>query len=94
MSFRMSSRRGVEDATILSHGLAGYEFGPDYYGLWLLEKLGLAKHIRIAKFTRRDAGADGVNDPHDNVWMGLYLARSPGVLQPLFDGHTVACWGC
>ena len=36
------------------HGLAWYEFDPNYYGIWLLEKLGLAKRVRIAKFTRRD----------------------------------------
>jgi hypothetical protein len=24
------------------------------YGIWLLERLRLAKHVRIAKFTRRD----------------------------------------
>src|SRR6266702_1734196 len=36
------------------HGLAWYEFDPNYYGIWVLEKLGLAKHVRIAKFTRRD----------------------------------------
>jgi stearoyl-CoA desaturase (delta-9 desaturase) len=36
------------------HGLAWYEFDPNYYGVWLLEKLKLAKHIRIAKFTRSD----------------------------------------
>ena len=37
------------------HGLAWYEFDPNYYGIWLLEKLRLAKHVRIAKFTRGDA---------------------------------------
>lgn len=36
------------------HGLAWYEFDPNYYGIWLLKKLRLAKHIRVAKFTRRD----------------------------------------
>jgi len=36
------------------HGLAWYEFDPNYYGIWLLEKMKLARHIRIAKFTRRD----------------------------------------
>jgi stearoyl-CoA desaturase (delta-9 desaturase) len=38
------------------HGLAWYEFDPNYYGIWLLKKLGLAKHVRIAKFTRRSPG--------------------------------------
>jgi fatty-acid desaturase len=36
------------------HGLAWYEFDPNYYGIWLLAKLKLAKHVQIAKFTRRD----------------------------------------
>lgn len=32
------------------HGLAWYEFDVNYYGIWLLEKLGLAKKVQIAKF--------------------------------------------
>jgi len=35
------------------HRLAWYEFDPNYYGIWLLERLRLAKHIRIAKLTGR-----------------------------------------
>ncbi len=38
------------------HGLAWYEFDPNYYGIWILKKLGLAKHVRIAKFTHRSSG--------------------------------------
>lgn len=38
------------------HGLAWYEFDPNYYGIWVLKKLGLAKRVQIAKFTRRDPG--------------------------------------
>ena len=38
------------------HGLVWYEFDPNYYGIWLLAKLGLAKHIQIAEFARRDPG--------------------------------------
>jgi fatty-acid desaturase len=41
------------------HGLAWYEFDPNYYGIWMLEKLGLAKRVRIAKFTRKDPGETG-----------------------------------
>ena len=37
------------------HGLAWYEFDPNYYGIWILQKLGLAKHVQIAKLTRRSA---------------------------------------
>jgi stearoyl-CoA desaturase (delta-9 desaturase) len=36
------------------HGLAWYEFDPNYYGIWLLKKLGLARNVKIAKFTSRD----------------------------------------
>lgn len=36
------------------HGLAWYELDVNYYGIWVLEKLGLAKKVQIAKF-----------DPHD-----------------------------
>ncbi|MES2394120.1 MAG: fatty acid desaturase [Acidobacteriota bacterium] len=32
------------------HGLTWYEFDINYYGIWLLEKLGLAKKVQIAKF--------------------------------------------
>lgn len=38
------------------HGLAWYEFDPNYYGIWVLKMLGLAKQVRIAKLTRRSAG--------------------------------------
>lgn len=38
------------------HGLAWYEFDPNYYGIWILKKLGLAKHVQIAKLTRRSVG--------------------------------------
>jgi fatty-acid desaturase len=32
------------------HGLAWYEFDINYYGIWLLEKMGLAKKVQVAKF--------------------------------------------
>lgn len=32
------------------HGLAWYEFDVNYYGIWALEKLGLAKKVQIAQF--------------------------------------------
>jgi stearoyl-CoA desaturase (delta-9 desaturase) len=41
------------------HGLAWYEFDPNYYGIWVLEKLGLAKKVQIAKFIRRSPGQTG-----------------------------------
>jgi len=31
------------------HGLAWYEVDPNYYGIWLLSKLGLARKIQVAK---------------------------------------------
>ena len=36
------------------HGLTWYEFDINYYGIWVMEKLGLAKKVQIAAF-----------DPHD-----------------------------
>ena len=36
------------------HGLAWYEFDVNYYGIWLLEKIGLAKKVQIAKFDPAD----------------------------------------
>ncbi len=32
------------------HGLAWYEFDINYYGIWLLSKIGLAEKVQIAKF--------------------------------------------
>jgi fatty-acid desaturase len=34
------------------HGLAWYEFDINYYGIWLLSKLGLAKKVQIAKYDK------------------------------------------
>jgi fatty-acid desaturase len=32
------------------HGLKWYEYDPNFWGIWLLAKLGLAKKIQVAKF--------------------------------------------
>ena len=32
------------------HGLVWYEFDVNYYGIWILEKLGLAKKVQVAKW--------------------------------------------
>jgi fatty-acid desaturase len=42
------------------HGLAWYEFDPNYYGIWLLAKLGLAKSVNIAKFDGHDRRPSGL----------------------------------
>ena len=36
------------------HGLAWYEVDPNFWGIWMLSKLGLAKKIQIAKFDPKD----------------------------------------
>jgi fatty-acid desaturase len=36
------------------HGLAWYEFDPNYYGIWLLQKVGLAKNVKVARFDHDD----------------------------------------
>jgi stearoyl-CoA desaturase (delta-9 desaturase) len=41
------------------HGLAWYEIDFNYYGIWLLKKLRLARNVQIAKFKRRDADEPG-----------------------------------
>jgi fatty-acid desaturase len=44
------------------HGQVWYEVDPNYYGIWLLSKLGLAKKIKLAKYDRKNpkpAGAHG-----------------------------------
>jgi len=43
------------------HGLAWYEFDPNYYGIWLLEKVGLAKKVQIAKFDPKNPKPAGMN---------------------------------
>jgi stearoyl-CoA desaturase (delta-9 desaturase) len=42
------------------HGLAWYELDPNYWGIWLLKTLGLAKQIKVAQYdpaNPRPAGA-------------------------------------
>jgi fatty-acid desaturase len=36
------------------HGLKWYEFDPNYYGIWMLKKLGLAKNIKLAQYDPLD----------------------------------------
>jgi stearoyl-CoA desaturase (delta-9 desaturase) len=43
------------------HGLAWYEFDPNYYGIWLLEKFGLAQKVQIAKFDPKNPKPAGLN---------------------------------
>jgi len=42
------------------HGLAWYEFDINYYGIWLLKKIGLAKKVQIAKFDPTDPKPAGM----------------------------------
>jgi stearoyl-CoA desaturase (delta-9 desaturase) len=42
------------------HGLAWYEFDVNYYGIWLLEKIGLAKKVQIARFDPADPKPAGM----------------------------------
>ncbi|HTJ30727.1 MAG TPA: fatty acid desaturase [Acidobacteriaceae bacterium] len=42
------------------HGLTWYEFDINYYGIWLLEKFGLAKKVQIAQFDPHDPKPAGV----------------------------------
>ncbi len=36
------------------HGLTWWEFDPNYYGIWLLQKLGLARNVKVAVFDHHD----------------------------------------
>ena len=36
------------------HGLRWYEIDPNFYGIWILSKLGLARKIKLAKFDREN----------------------------------------
>jgi len=42
------------------HGLTWYELDPNFWGIWLLAKLGLAKKIQVAKFDRNDPKPAGM----------------------------------
>ena len=36
------------------HGLTWWEFDPNYYGIWVLQKLGLARNVKVAVFDPLD----------------------------------------
>jgi fatty-acid desaturase len=42
------------------HGLAWYEVDINYYGIWVMEKLGLARKVQIAKFDPENPKPAGV----------------------------------
>jgi stearoyl-CoA desaturase (delta-9 desaturase) len=42
------------------HGLAWYEIDPNFWGIWLLAKLGLARKIQVAKFDRANPKPAGI----------------------------------
>ncbi len=42
------------------HGLAWYEFDPNYYGIWLLSKIGLAQKVQVAKFDPKNPKPAGI----------------------------------
>jgi stearoyl-CoA desaturase (delta-9 desaturase) len=42
------------------HGLAWYEVDANYYGIWLLKKLGLARDVKIAEYDKADPRPAGV----------------------------------
>ena len=42
------------------HGLRWWEIDPNFYGIWILSKLGLARKIQIAKFDRNNPKPAGL----------------------------------
>jgi len=42
------------------HGLRWYEIDPNFYGIWLLSVLGLAKDIKVAQYDHNDPKPSGV----------------------------------
>jgi fatty-acid desaturase len=42
------------------HGLAWYEIDPNFWGIWLLAKIGLAKKIRVAQYDRANPKPAGL----------------------------------
>jgi fatty-acid desaturase len=43
------------------HGLTWWEFDPNFYGIWLLQKLGLASNVKVAQFDPHDPRPAGVS---------------------------------
>ena len=41
------------------HGLAWYEIDVNYYGIWLLHKVGLARDVKIAQYDKADPRPSG-----------------------------------
>ena len=50
--------------TSARHGLAWYEFDLNYYGIWLLKKLGLARQVKIAKLAPKAPHQSGPRPTH------------------------------
>jgi fatty-acid desaturase len=44
------------------HGLTWYEIDPNFWGIWILSKIGLAKKIQVAKFDRENPKPAGSSD--------------------------------
>ena len=42
------------------HGLAWYEYDPNYWGIWLLKKVGLARKVQVAKYDKADPKPAGL----------------------------------
>jgi stearoyl-CoA desaturase (delta-9 desaturase) len=49
--------------TSARHGLAWYEIDLNWYGIWVLEKLGLAKQIRLATLPSKKRPTEGMVRP-------------------------------
>ena len=43
------------------HGLRWYEFDPNFYIIWTLSKLGLAKKIQVARYDKADPKPAGAS---------------------------------
>ena len=42
------------------HGLTWYEIDPNFWGIWILSKIGLAKKVQVAKFDRENPKPAGM----------------------------------
>jgi fatty-acid desaturase len=42
------------------HGLTWYEVDPNFWGIWILSKLGLARKVQVAKFDRKNPKPAGM----------------------------------
>ena len=57
----LSSESFSMNPVSVRHGLTWWEFDVNYYGIWLLQKIGLAGNVKVAQFDPKDPRPAGVS---------------------------------